>query len=77
MVNFNKFSVMWFHGNCKKLADYHPIVVDGVVKILYLGIYELTGIMWTSSSKSIWSKMKLCREPMKLCSNAQQQQQGL
>ena len=32
MLNFNNYSVMWFHGNHKKLADYPPIVVNGVVK---------------------------------------------
>jgi len=44
-LNFNKSSVMctWFCGNCKKLADYPPIVVDGVTlkvvdKQKYLGV---------------------------------------
>ena len=31
MLNFNKSNVMWFHDNHKKLADYPPIVVDGVI----------------------------------------------
>ena len=51
MLNFNKSSVMWFSGNRKKMADYPPIVVDGVtLKVVdkqnYLGIIFDPSLSW-------------------------------
>ena len=62
MLNFNKSNVMWFRGNRKKLADYPPIVVDGVTlkvvdKQKYLRVILDLTLCWANQVANVCKKM--------------------
>ena len=62
MLNFNKCNVIWFCGNHKKLEDYPPIVVDGVIlkvvdKQKYLGVIFDPTLSWANQVSNVCRKM--------------------